>query len=111
MTTNLREYRLVFVGPAEGQTAVGDYAQDFVTAVKPHFGDVAEVRTRGPGGDRVRDILAYRRAVAALVAEAPTDWPSPPWSPRRPTGSSCTARWPRAGPRRSGPSPGCPASR
>lgn len=71
VTTNLREYRLVFVGPAEGQTAVGDYAQDFVTAVKPHFGDVVEVRTRGPGGDRVRDILAYRRAVAALVAEAP----------------------------------------
>lgn len=71
MTTNLREYRLVFVGPGEGQTAVGDYAQDFVTAVRPHFGDVIEVRTRGPGGDTVRDIRRYRRSVAAAVAEAP----------------------------------------
>ncbi|MGV0715370.1 glycosyltransferase [Mycolicibacterium sp. XJ662] len=71
MTTNLREYRLVFVGPAEGQTAVGDYAEDFVTAVRPHFRDVAEIRTRGPGGDTVRDIRRYRRAVAETVAEAP----------------------------------------
>ncbi|MGE2725507.1 glycosyltransferase [Mycolicibacterium pulveris] len=71
MTTNLRDYRLVFVGPAEGQTAVGDYAEDFVTAVTPHFRDVAEVRTLGPGGDTVRDIRRYRRAVAEHVAAAP----------------------------------------
>lgn len=71
MTTNLGEYRLVFVGPGQGQTAVGDYAEDFVAAVKPHFRDVAEVRTLGPGGDTVRDIRRYRRTVADLVAEAP----------------------------------------
>jgi hypothetical protein len=71
MSTLLKEYRLVFVGPAEGETAVGDYSEHFVNAVRPHFGDVVEVRTLGPGGDGVRDIVGYRRAVARAVREAP----------------------------------------
>lgn len=71
MAANLREFRLVFVGPAKGQTAVGDYSEDFITAVRPHFGEVCEVRTMGPGGDTVRDIRRYRRSVADLVAQAP----------------------------------------
>jgi glycosyltransferase involved in cell wall biosynthesis len=64
----LKDYRLVFVGPAEGQTAVGDYSEYFIRAVRPHFGEVKEVRTAGPGGDGVRDILKYRKAVAEAVA-------------------------------------------
>lgn len=72
MTADLREYRLVFVGPAKGQTAVGDYAEDFITAVRPHFGEVCEVRTLGPGGDTVREIRRYRNAVAEHVASAPS---------------------------------------
>lgn len=71
MTANLRDYRLVFVAPAEGQTAVGDYSEDFIGPVRPYFGEVCEVRTLGPGGDTVRDIRRYRRRVAELVASAP----------------------------------------
>jgi glycosyltransferase involved in cell wall biosynthesis len=71
MARPLTDYRLVFVAPAEGQTAVGDYAQNFVDAVRPHFGEVVERRTGGPGTDTVRDIRRHRRAVADLVAGAP----------------------------------------
>jgi hypothetical protein len=71
MTVSLEDCRLVFVAPAEGQTAVGDYSEDFITAVRPHFGEVAERRTAGPGHDGVRDIWRHRRAVADLVAQGP----------------------------------------
>ncbi|WP_236715777.1 glycosyltransferase [Mycolicibacterium phlei] len=71
MSTLLKDYRLVFVGPAEGETAVGDYSEHFVNAVRPYFGDVVEVRTLGPGGDGVSDIVGYRRAVAQAVRDAP----------------------------------------
>ena len=33
MATAFEDYRLVFIGPAEGETAVGDYSQNFVNAV------------------------------------------------------------------------------
>jgi glycosyltransferase involved in cell wall biosynthesis len=71
MTASLHDYRLVFVGPAEGQTAVGDYSEDFVNAVRPHFGEVVECRTAAPGADGVADIRRQRRAVAQLVAAGP----------------------------------------
>jgi glycosyltransferase involved in cell wall biosynthesis len=71
MAAALNQYRLVYVGPADGETAVGDYAEDFIKAVRPHFGEVAERRTPGPGGDGVRDILGHRRAVAELVRQGP----------------------------------------
>ncbi len=71
MATALEDYRLVFIGPAEGQTAVGDYSQNFVGAVTPCFGEVAEHRTGGPGADSVADIRRHRKAVADLVASGP----------------------------------------
>ena len=66
--TTLEDYRLVFVGPAQGVTAVGDYSEDFVDAVRPHFGEVVEVRTGGPGDDTVAELRRLRRDVAAHVA-------------------------------------------
>lgn len=63
----LRDYRLIFVGPAEGKTAVGDYSEDFVNGVRPYFGDVVEVRTGGPGDDTLADLRRLRREVAAHV--------------------------------------------
>ncbi|SEH91067.1 Glycosyltransferase involved in cell wall bisynthesis [Mycolicibacterium rutilum] len=71
MSKLLADFRLVFVGPAEGQTAVGDYSEHFVGAVRPYFGDVVEVRTAGPGGDGVRDIARYRKTVADAARDAP----------------------------------------
>ena len=67
----LAEYRLVFVGPALGQTSVGDYSQNFVSAVKPYFAEVIEHRTPGPGNASVADVLRYRKDVARTVAEGP----------------------------------------
>lgn len=71
MPVDLREYRLVYIGPAERQTAVGDYAENFVNAVQPLFGEVVQCRTLGPGSESVRDIVRHRRAVADLVAGGP----------------------------------------
>lgn len=64
----LEDYRLVFVGPAQGVTAVGDYSEDFVGGVRPYFGEVVEVRTGGPGDDTLADLRALRREVEAHVA-------------------------------------------
>jgi len=68
MPVDLREYRLVYIGPAEGQTAVGDYAENFVNAVQPLFGEVVQRRTLGPGAETVAQVRGHRRAVADLVA-------------------------------------------
>lgn len=67
----LGDYRLVFVAPDKGQTAVGDYAQDLVDALRPHFGEIIEERTAGPGVDTVSDIRGHRARVRQLVADGP----------------------------------------
>jgi hypothetical protein len=71
MASELHDYRLVFVGPADGRTAVGDYGDDFVKAVRPHVGEIVEVRTGGPLADSVADIRRYRRMVAEAVSQRP----------------------------------------
>ncbi|GAC1636848.1 MAG: glycosyltransferase [Mycobacterium sp.] len=67
----LKDHRLVFVAPSRGKTAVGDYAEDFLTPVRAHFGEVAEVRCGSPGEDGVADARRARRAVRDYVASAP----------------------------------------
>ena len=71
MGRSLGDHRLVFVAPDEGQTAVGDYAQDLVEALRPHFGEIAEVRTAGPGADTIADVRRHRAQLRALVADGP----------------------------------------
>lgn len=71
MESRFRDHRLVFVAPDEGQTAVGDYAQDLVEALRPHFGEVVEERTAGPGLDTMADIRRHRTRVRKLVADGP----------------------------------------
>lgn len=71
MSPELNEYRLVYVRPAEGRTAVGDYSVDFGKAIRPHVGEIVEVRTGGPLADSVADIKRYRRMVADAVAQRP----------------------------------------
>lgn len=66
-----RDHRLVFVAPDEGQTAVGDYAQDLVTALRPHFGEIVEHRTAGPGADSLVDLRRHRAEVRRLIAGGP----------------------------------------
>lgn len=71
MGTTLKDFRLVFVGPMLGRTAVGDYAEDVVTAVSPYFGEVVQVRTNGPGEDSLAEVRRHRKSVAGHVATAP----------------------------------------
>ena len=49
--SRLADYRLVFIGPAFGQTSVGDYSDNLVEAVTPYFADVVQHRTPGPASD------------------------------------------------------------
>ena len=67
MTAALSDHRLVFVAPDQGQTAVGDYAQDLVDALRPHFGEIVEERTLGPGLDTLADIRRHRQRVRPLI--------------------------------------------
>jgi polysaccharide biosynthesis protein PslF len=68
---NLGGHRLIYVAPLSGSGGVGDYSDDFVAAVRPHFASVQEYRHPGPGGDGVLDLLRHRRALRKLVAEEP----------------------------------------
>jgi hypothetical protein len=54
-----------------GLGGVGDYAEDFVAAVRPHFADVVEYRHGAPGDDSVADLRRHRAAIRKLVADAP----------------------------------------
>ena len=68
---DLKDYRLVFVAPARGKTAVGDYSEDFITPVRRHFGEVVEVRCGSPGEDGVAEARHARKEVREAVATAP----------------------------------------
>lgn len=71
MTGPLHDHRLVFVAPDEGQTAVGDYAQHLVDALRPHFGEIIEERTAGPGIATLADVRRHRARVREAVAGGP----------------------------------------
>lgn len=98
----LRGVRLVYVAPEAGSSGVGDYATDFVEAVRPHFGSVVEYRHQGPGGASLRDLLRQRAALRRLV-EDPTAPPTivhseqsgggmlPFWGPYRIKATATTA--------------------
>ncbi|WP_256988272.1 MULTISPECIES: glycosyltransferase [unclassified Rhodococcus (in: high G+C Gram-positive bacteria)] len=67
----LRDCRLVYVAPRSGVGGVGDYADDFADAVRPHFAEVIEYRHDGPGSHSVRDIVRHRTAIQELVDADP----------------------------------------
>lgn len=71
MGAQLSETRLIYIAPRLGIGGVGDYAEDVVTAVRPHFADVVEYRHSGPGSDSVADLREHSRAIRELVAQAP----------------------------------------
>ena len=67
MTGSLADTRLIYLGPRDGAGGVGDYAQQFLDAVRPLFGTVVEYRHGGPGEDGVADLRRHRQAVTALI--------------------------------------------
>ena len=72
MAVDLRDYRLIYVGPRNHVTAIGDYTEDLVRAYRSHFGDVAEVRVAGPGDETWADVRRVRKQIRDLVASWPT---------------------------------------
>ena len=58
----LKDYRLVYIAPARGKTAVGDYAEDFLGPVRSHFGDVV-LQTIIPRSVRVSEAPSYGQSV------------------------------------------------
>jgi len=72
MAVDLRDYRLIYVGPRNHVTAIGDYTEDLVKAYRSHFGDVAEVRVAGPGDETWADVRRVRKQIRDLVASWPT---------------------------------------
>jgi glycosyltransferase involved in cell wall biosynthesis len=71
MTGPLSDHRLVFIGPRNGVTAIGDYSEDLTTALRPHLGEVCEVRVSGPGDETLAEIRRVRQTVKDLVAQGP----------------------------------------
>ncbi|MDH6181685.1 hypothetical protein M2152_001867 [Microbacteriaceae bacterium SG_E_30_P1] len=65
--------RLVYIAPRAGESGVGDYAEDFIAAVRGRVGSVVEYRHDGPGKDSLVSILRQRREVLRLIAEDPAN--------------------------------------
>lgn len=68
---DLSDSRLIYLGARSGIGGVGDYAEQFVDAVRPLFGEVVEYRHGGPGDDSVADLRGHRDAVRRLVEGSP----------------------------------------
>lgn len=67
--TDPSNLRLIYIAPRAGESGVGDYAEDFIDAVRERVGTVVEVRHDGPGKDTWRSILRQRREIKRLAQE------------------------------------------
>lgn len=62
--------RLIYLAPFSGSSGVGDYADDFVRAIRPHVGELVELRYPPARSASVRDIRRFRRELKPLLAES-----------------------------------------
>jgi polysaccharide biosynthesis protein PslF len=72
----LRDTRLIYVAPAIGHSGVGDYAADFVAALRPHFKEVIEFWVDAGPGESARDVIRNVRKIRALVDAYASDGPT-----------------------------------
>jgi polysaccharide biosynthesis protein PslF len=63
----IRTARLVYIAPEAGSSGVGDYASDFAAAIRPHVGELVQVRHPGPGGETLGSVLRQRRELRRLL--------------------------------------------
>ncbi|ALG86981.1 glycosyltransferase [Gordonia phthalatica] len=61
---------LVYIAPVEGRSGVGDYATDFLGAVRPLFKDVVDHRIHTEGAESVRDVVRHCREIRDIVRRA-----------------------------------------
>lgn len=69
------DLRVVHLAPRSGSSGVGDYADDWVAAVRPHVREVVEVRHAPARAESARGIRREVRRVRDLVATYAEDGP------------------------------------
>jgi glycosyltransferase involved in cell wall biosynthesis len=67
---DLSQARLVYIAPRAGESGVGDYADEFIDAVRPHFGETVELRHRGPGWTTLWQLVRQSREVHRIVRDS-----------------------------------------
>jgi glycosyltransferase involved in cell wall biosynthesis len=72
----LSNTRLIYVAPAIGHGGVGDYAADFLAALKPHFKEVTEFWVDAGPGESARDVIRNVRRIRALAHAHLQDGPT-----------------------------------
>ncbi|MCW2786129.1 MAG: hypothetical protein JWP74_2646 [Marmoricola sp.] len=72
------DLRVVHLAPHAGSSGVGDYADGFVAAIRPHVREVVEFRHGAPRTDTVRSVRAERRRLRELVASLQTRYAGEP---------------------------------
>jgi hypothetical protein len=61
------DIRVIYLAPRSGSSGVGDYADDFAAAVRPHVRELVEFRHGPARSDSVLDIWRERRRLRSLV--------------------------------------------
>ncbi|MGB2921065.1 MAG: glycosyltransferase [Mycobacterium sp.] len=68
-TSPLSGTRLIYVSPAPGRSGVGDYAQDFVDQIRPHFREVTEYWISSDGDETFTGVLSDVRQIRRLAKQ------------------------------------------
>lgn len=67
--TSTADLRVIHLAPHSGTSGVGDYADGFVAAIRPHVREVVELRHGAPRALSAQEIRAEVRRVVDLVAQ------------------------------------------
>lgn len=66
---DLSTTHLVYIAPAAGRSGVGDYADDFLAAVAPHFKSVTDYRITTDGNESVLEVIAAVREIRRVILD------------------------------------------